>query len=108
MPEPILKLDIPGASEAQLLLGLSAAATVFATLGVTSYEAAAGAFAREGWDMRGCPKDDDSFTDAHSRAAVAWDEAGKAAEQACCEGWGDAPATPRGLWLDITRVTITP
>lgn len=82
-----LQLHVEGATEAEEMRGLEAAAAVLIKAGVHPSDAADGHFAREGWDMRGFPENDPDFTDEDAKNAALWDQAAVTALEACCADW---------------------
>ena len=101
----ITKLSIvaTGATEGELRRGLEAAAAVFRVSGVTPYAGAAAAFKREGEDIAFTYSDHENpppetMTEREASAAAVWDEAQRAAVNACCAGWG-RPADDAGIVL---------
>ena len=96
-----LLLNIPGATQAEIERGLAAAQAVLNQGGVTPYEAAAGYFARDGWDVSGF-SEDAVPTDAQLRAAGLWEDADVAAVEACCAEWPQKPEHA-GLELQISE-----
>ena len=84
MENPMLKLSVPTATAEEVDRGLAAAVAVFRQARIHPIDAAAGAFAREGWDMGGFVGDID---DKELEAARVWDDANAAARQAACATW---------------------
>lgn len=94
-----LRLDIPGASGAEIQRGIEAAEKVFAIAGVSAEQAADGMFALEGWDDASFP-DDGKPTEDENDAAAVWMEANQAAINACCADW-PADQIPPYLMLEF-------
>lgn len=92
-----LVLHVDGASDADLARGLAAAHAVFTAAGITPAKGARGLFNRERWDVQGFPEDAEPSPEDLD-AASAWDDADRAAAQACCAGW---PAAPESAGLEL-------
>jgi hypothetical protein len=86
-----MELVVKGASREQLEAGLAAAHKVLASTGFTPAEAAAGAFAVEGWDVAYDCDAKHRPTQKAFAAASAWRMAMGAAIAACCAGWSSVP-----------------
>jgi hypothetical protein len=91
MENPVLKLSVPTATAAEVDRGLAAAVAVFRQARIHPIDAAAGAFAREGWDMGGFVGD---IEDKELKAARVWDDANAAAREAACAGWPASRSVP--------------
>lgn len=96
-----LRLNIPGATEAEMQRGIEAAEKVFAIAGISAEQAADGMFALEGWDDASFP-DDGEPTEDEDNAAAVWMEANKAAIKACCADW-PADQVPPYLLLELVN-----
>lgn len=93
-----LYLNIPGATSEEIARGVAAARSLFDTVGITPYEAAAAHFRRVAWGDAGFQASD-APTEAESRAADAWTAANAAAVKSCCLGWSAKPSGGCGLLL---------
>ncbi len=101
-----LRLTVDGATEEEETRGVNAAMAVFNEAGINPYDAAGGAHARAIWDDKGFPDNDEDFTDKEAVAATVWDQAEKAAMDACCEVWpADRPRSGDGLEVILDDAT---
>jgi hypothetical protein len=101
-----LKIDIEGATEAEIARGLQAAQAVFDRAGVTPWQAAEAASAAEAVAEFGslCFEGESEpactpLTAREQKLAALWDKADRTAVGACCIGWADPPPTA-GLELE--------
>lgn len=92
-----IEVSMKGATVAELARAAQAVADFFGAIGMDPFDAAAGAFACEGWDVGGSGVDGPS--EAETRAAQAWDEAQRIAVEAACSGWVVGPQ-----WADIVLI----
>ncbi len=94
-----LIVRIDGATPEEVHRGGLAAMALFSEAGVTPYDAAAAAFAREGWDMSDFADDYDEYTDEDAAIAHLWDAAAvKAAEVASADWPADRVRPPSAVF----------
>lgn len=96
-----LIVRIEGASPDEVNRGGLAAMAVFAEAGVTPYQAAAAAFAREGWDLSGFDEDYAGYTAEDAGIADLWDDAAVKAAEVACADWPADRARPARAELEI-------
>ena len=89
-----LKLDLPGASDAEAQAGLTAAMTVFSDAGLNPFEASCGMSEIEAWDDAGFPdQGEDALSKDDERAANVWMDACAAAVTAATQAWSEKPSS---------------
>ena len=96
-----LLLDIEGASDGEKSRGLDAAEAVFAAAGVDPYEAAWACNARDDQNEGG-----ERMTAREASICHVWDEADKAAIEACCAGRNRKPPSGILKFEEIARVGL--
>lgn len=96
-----LLLRIKGASSDDISRGTAAAEAVLERAGISAEQAAYGAFAIEGWDIRGFHEDEEPPEAAYA-AAQLWADAERAAIEACCAGW---PEDKKPMTADMGLLT---
>jgi hypothetical protein len=96
-----LLLDIEGASDDEKSMGLDAAEAVFTVAETDPYEAAWACNARDDQNEGG-----EKMTAKEASICHVWDEADKAAIEACCAGWSLKPASEILKFEEIARVGL--
>lgn len=94
-----ITIRVEGAHPEDIIRGLLAAHEVFDKAGVTPDEAATARFVVEGWDIRGFVG---KVPEAELAICTVWDEADRAAVQACCAGWA-ADKVPNSAELELVQ-----
>ncbi|CAH1658821.1 conserved hypothetical protein [Hyphomicrobiales bacterium] len=95
-----LSVDVPGATDEELMRGLHAAAAVFREQKVSPLAALDGFFALEGWtDTCGLIP----YSEENDRAIDVWHEADKAAVDAICANWPFDRERPESSGLDVVK-----
>jgi hypothetical protein len=83
MLEDTIELHVNGATEAEIIRGVSAALAVFTRAGATPLEAAGARFKEEG--------EQELLTEREAAIAHVWAEAEDVAISTCCQGWREIP-----------------
>jgi len=101
----MLRINVEGASAAELRRGLDAARAVFAEAGIDPARAAEALWNVEGWDINGFQGDIDPSDLEHCDI---WLRAEQAAIDACTIEWGDRPRPDFGGVLEIVPLEHSP